>query len=141
MPKIDNRNDKNFYNAKRISLIDADVQVLQKKQMEKYQSMEHPSYEDRRHQAEQREEGIKLFNSGMELSLDELKAKGYYVKQQYLIEKRRSDAAKMAYQAGIDHFTNGKAISEANEIYQKNVDFLRGYKEALEKSQTNNKTR
>ena len=47
----------------------------------------------------------------------------------------------MAYQAGIDHFTNGKAISEANEIYQKNVDFLRGYKEALEKSQTNNKTR
>ena len=32
MPKIDNRNDKNFYNAKRISLIDADVQVLQKLQ-------------------------------------------------------------------------------------------------------------
>ena len=141
MPKIDNRNHKNFYNAKRISLIDAYVQVLQKKQMEKYQSMEHPSYEDCRHQAEQREEGTKLFNSGVELSLDELKAKGYYVKQQYLIEKRRSDAAKMAYQAGIDHFTNGKAISEASEIYQKNVDFLRGYKEALEKSQTNNKTR
>ena len=74
-------------------------------------------------------------------TINELKAKGYYVKQQYLIEKRRSDAAKMAYQAGIDHFTNGKAISEASEIYQKNVDFLRGYKEALEKSQTNNKTR
>ena len=141
MPKIDNKRDSNYHYARNSSLITADVDNLIKRNMKKYQSLEHPSYEDRRHQAEQREEGIKLFNSGVELSLDELKATGYYVKQQYLIEKRRSDAAKMAYQAGIDHFTNGKAISEASEIYQKNVDFLRGYKEALEKSQTNNKTR
>lgn len=141
MPKIDSRSDKNFYNAKRISLIDADVHALQQKQMEKYQSMEHPSYEDNRHQMEQREEGTRLFNSGVEISLDELKAKGYYVKQQYLIEKRRSDAAKIAYQEGINHFMNGKAINEATEMYQKNVDFLRGYKEALEKSQIDNKTR
>lgn len=141
MPKINNKSDKNFYNAQRISLIDADVRVLQKKQMDKYQNMEHPSYEDSRHQMEQREEGTRLFNSGVEISLDELKAKGYYVKQQYLIEKRRSEAAKMAYQAGIDHFMKGKDISEATEIYQKNTDFLRGYKEALEKSQTDKKTR
>ena len=141
MPKINNKSDKNFYNAQRISLIDADVRVLQKKQMDKYQSMEHPSYEDSRHQMEQREEGTRLFNSGVEISLEELKDKGYYVKQQYLIEKRRSDAAKMAYQAGIDHFMKGKDISEATEIYQKNTDFLRGYKEALEKSQTDKKTR
>lgn len=47
----------------------------------------------------------------------------------------------MAYQAGIDHFMKGKAINEAVEMYQKNVDFLIGYKEALEKNQANNKTR
>ena len=141
MPKIEYKRDSNYYYAKNSSLITADVDGIVKRQMEKYQSMEHPSYEDSRHQMEQREEGTRLFNSGVEISLEELKAKGYYVKQQYLIEKRRSDAAKMAYQAGIDHFMKGKAINEAVEMYQKNVDFLIGYKEALEKNQANNKTR
>lgn len=141
MPKIDNKSDSNYHYARNSSLITADVDSLVKRNMAKYQSMEHPSYEDSRHQMEQREEGTRLFNSGVEISLEELKAKGYYVKQQYLIEKRRSDAAKMAYQAGIDHFMKGKDISEATEIYQKNTDFLRGYKEALEKSQTDKKTR
>ena len=83
MPKIENKRDSNYYYAKNSSLITADVDGIVKRQMEKYQSMEHPSYEDSRHQMEQREEGTRLFNSGVEISLEELKAKGYYVKQQY----------------------------------------------------------
>ncbi len=105
--------------------------IERKNRERKYsQDKDQPSQKDIDERLAQVEEGVRLFNSGLEYSQEELRAKGFYVLQQYLIEKRRHDATIVSYNLGKNAFYEQKNIETFNDILRNNPDFLRGYYEA-----------
>lgn len=90
-----------------------------------------PTQADLNDREKQCELGKKIFESGEPITEEELIKMGYFVRQQYIVEKRRQEASIVAYNSGRDWYLTGKEIEMATKIYQSNKDFLRGYKDAL----------
>lgn len=112
---------------------------LHDKELERAVNKDKPSYEDRQNESEQKRLGKELFDSGKVISDEELRDMGYYVKNQYLFEKRRYESSLIAYNAGKNFFLNGKNLEELTGIYKDNADFLRGYRDALNEDYSNKK--
>ena len=112
-----------------INLVDCDMsEAIRKKQ---FKSTIRPKQVDLDNRLKQCELGKKIFESGEPITEDELLKMGYFVRQQYIVEKRRQEASIVAYNAGVEWYRTGKEIEMATKLYQSNKDFLRGYKDAL----------
>lgn len=112
-----------------INLVDYDMnEAIRKKQ---FDSRIRPKQVDLDNRLKQCKLGKKIFESGESITEDELLKMGYFVRQQYIVEKRKQEASIVAYNAGVEWYHTGKEIEMATKIYQSNKDFLRGYKDAL----------
>lgn len=98
-----------------------------KKSLAEKQNRDRPSTQDEYNKFSQMEEGKELFYSGVEYTNEELRARGFYVLRQYLVEKRKHDVAMLMYKEGQNAYYDKLSFDMVPNAFKNNNDFWNGY--------------